>query len=69
MHRMLPPALILLAALSGCRQEPDFDQRYRQTQQKIDAKAAAIDRELDAAASDAAAAGAGETAAPEAAKL
>jgi len=60
MRRLTLPLLIVLAALAACKQEPDFDQRFDQTRQKIDARAAAIDRELDAAASDAAVAHAGE---------
>lgn len=47
-------ALILLAA---CKREPDFDTRYKAAEQQLQASSAAIDRELNAAQSDAAAAG------------
>ncbi|MBC7160119.1 MAG: hypothetical protein H5U21_08745 [Porphyrobacter sp.] len=49
------PAALLLAAilLAGCRQEPDFDERYDKAQAAIRARAAAIDRDLAAAAREA----------------
>ena len=49
------PAGLLLAAilLAGCRQEPDFDERYEKAQAAIRARAAAIDRDLAAAAREA----------------
>lgn len=56
MRKIILPLLVTLTSLSACKQEPDFDQRFAQTREKIDARAAAIDRELDIAASDAAAA-------------
>lgn len=49
-------ALVMVAALAGCS-KPSFDERYSSARQQLDKKAVAIDRELDAASSDAAAAG------------
>lgn len=49
--------------LACCRQEPDFDERYTAAQQRIEAKAGAIEDELAAAQRDAAA---GDSAAPPA---
>ncbi|MDE2435143.1 MAG: hypothetical protein KGM49_02675 [Sphingomonadales bacterium] len=49
-------AIILgLVLIAGCRREPSFDERYKAAQQRIDAKSAAIDKELasDGQASDA----------------
>ena len=45
------PAALLAAAvlLAGCRQEPDFDERYDKAEAAIRARAAAIDRDLAAA--------------------
>lgn len=45
-----PAALLAVAALlAGCRQEPDFDERYDKAEAAIRARAAAIDRDLAAA--------------------
>lgn len=44
-----------LAVLGGCGEQRSFDERYRQAQTRLDVRAAAIDQELDHAASDAAA--------------
>ena len=49
-------ALVALASLAGCRQQ-SFDERYQAAQHKLEAKTAAIDQDLAAAQSDAAAAG------------
>lgn len=57
---MLRLALLIgLLVLAGCRREPSFDERYKAAQQRLDAKAAAIDRELTDSGSDAAAAASG----------
>jgi len=58
--RLIAP-LIALLLVAGCRQEPGFDERYRQTRERLEQKASAIDRELDVAASDAAQAEAAAT--------
>lgn len=49
------PAALVAAAilLAGCRQEPDFDARYEKAEAAIRARAAAIDRDLTAAAREA----------------
>ncbi|MBS0475058.1 MAG: hypothetical protein JSR28_07895 [Proteobacteria bacterium] len=48
-------ALLLLAlALLGCKAEPSFDERFKARQKELDAKAQSIDRDIDAAQSDAA---------------
>ncbi len=48
-------ALILcVLLLAGCKEPRSFDEQYAETQRKLEAKASGIDRELDAAASDAA---------------
>ena len=52
-----PAAILALILLAGCKQQ-SFDERYKSAQQKLEAKTAAIDRELAAAESDAAQAGA-----------
>ncbi|MBS0482287.1 MAG: hypothetical protein JSR96_09065 [Proteobacteria bacterium] len=43
----LAPLFLLLAA---CRQEPDFDDRYKAAQQQIDARGVAIDKEIETGA-------------------
>jgi len=43
MRRLTAAALLLCAA---CGEEPDFDERYEQAQEKIGTKARAIDAEL-----------------------
>ena len=43
MRHLAAAALLLCAA---CREEPDFDQRYQEAQEKISTKARAIDAEL-----------------------
>ncbi|MFM5918647.1 MAG: hypothetical protein ACKOOL_14090 [Novosphingobium sp.] len=48
--------VLALLLLAGCQRE-SFDERYQSAQHKLDAKSAAIDHDLAAAASDAAAAG------------
>ena len=53
MRRLIVSLLLLLAAY---QREKSFDERYKAAQEKLAGKSAAIDRELDAAASDAAAA-------------
>lgn len=58
--------VVLIALLAaGCRQEPSFDERYAQTQRKLEAKASTIDAELAASASDAAAVESEASAAPD----
>lgn len=42
--------LLLLVALTGCKAEKSFDERYADTQKSINAKAGAIDDELAARA-------------------
>jgi len=49
-------AALALMLLAGCKQQ-SFDERYKSAQHKLEAKAAAIDQDLAAAQSDAAAAG------------
>lgn len=40
-------ALILVSLmLAGCQREPSFEERYAKTQQSLEQKAAAIDREV-----------------------
>jgi hypothetical protein len=58
-------AITVLLALSGCKQEPTFDERFDAAQKKLEAKAKAIDQELSVAASEGAAVAAGETGSPE----
>jgi outer membrane murein-binding lipoprotein Lpp len=41
-----PVAAFALLLLAGCKQEAGFDERYKAAEQKLDAKAAAIDRDL-----------------------
>jgi outer membrane murein-binding lipoprotein Lpp len=50
------PALLLLSA--GCHHEPSFDERYASAQAALGSEAAALDSDLKARESDAAAAGA-----------
>lgn len=38
--------LILLLVLAGCQEEPTFDERYAETQQRIGEKSRELDREL-----------------------
>lgn len=48
-------AVVLTAlALAGCRNEPDFDERYAKAQRELAEKSAAMDRELSVTASEAA---------------
>lgn len=42
-------ALLPLLLLAACHQEPDFDQRYAETQKQLEKKAAEIDRAVSAA--------------------
>ena len=46
-------ALILALLLAGCSREPSFDERYAATEQRLQTKAAQIDREAAAASSTA----------------
>ena len=47
MHRPAGTLIALLSLLAtGCSREPDFDQRYAETQRRLEARAKAIDREL-----------------------
>ena len=39
-------ACLVLIALSGCSSEPDFDERFEETQADIEARAKALDQEL-----------------------
>lgn len=43
-HMILP--VLLVAALSACKREPDFDQRYRDAGAKIGQTAEEIDRQI-----------------------
>ena len=49
-------AVLIVTLLTGCKQQ-SFDERYKSAQQKLEAKTAAIDKDLAVAQSDAAAAG------------
>lgn len=49
-------ALLVLILLAGCKQQ-SFDERYNAAQKKLEAKSAAIDKDLAVAQSDAAEAG------------
>ncbi len=40
-------AIIFALMLAGCSREPSFDQRYAAVEQRLKAKAAKIDRELE----------------------
>ncbi|WP_284126625.1 hypothetical protein [Parerythrobacter aestuarii] len=42
--RALAPCLLLLAA--GCEAEPDFDERYADAEQEVNAKAEELDKAL-----------------------
>lgn len=44
--------LAVLALSAACRREPDFDQRYKAAQQRLEAKSAGIDRDLASAAAE-----------------
>jgi outer membrane murein-binding lipoprotein Lpp len=59
-------AALALALLSGCGQEADFDQRYKAAGERLETKAAAIDKELEAAQREAAVAAPPDQAAPSA---
>ncbi len=48
-------AFALLLAVTACKQEPTFDERFDATQKSLEAKAKAIDQELSVAASEGAA--------------
>lgn len=47
---MRPAAIVAVlaafAVLAGCRQEPEFDERFEAAEKRIDAEAAALEREL-----------------------
>lgn len=49
MRRFVAVGLMLSAALSACRDEPSFDERYNAAQKKISVSADRIDRDLEAA--------------------
>ena len=52
---MRAAALFVLVLMSACKAEPSFDERYARTQQRLEARAAEIDRQVaSGAASDAA---------------
>lgn len=57
-------AFAVLLALTACKQEPTFDERFDAAQKKLEAKTKAIDQELSVAASEGAAAEAGESGSP-----
>lgn len=46
--------IIGLLALTACKQQASFDERYQKAQQQLEAKAADIEQDLGAAQSDAA---------------
>jgi len=58
-------AVLALVLLAACKREPDFDTRYKAAEQQLQASSAAIDRELDAAQGDAAAAGIAPSSTPD----
>jgi hypothetical protein len=60
------PIALCLALLAGCNREPDFDQRFKAAGERLETKAAAIDKELDAAQREAAAVAPPDQAAPSA---
>lgn len=39
-------ALLVLIMLAACKAEPSFDERYAQTQQRLETRAAEIDRQI-----------------------
>lgn len=39
-------AVILALLLAGCKREPSFDERYAATEQRLQARAAEIDRQV-----------------------
>lgn len=45
---VFPCLLLAQLALSACHKEPDFDARYDETQNKIEARAAEMDKDLKA---------------------
>ena len=52
--RTVAASLALLAALGGCRNEPDFDERFEKAQKDIEKTAREIERDLEKARKDAA---------------
>lgn len=53
MRCTVPLALLLLTAAAACRDEPSFDERYDAAQKKISVSAERIDRDLEAAPTEA----------------
>ena len=49
MRRVAAVALLLLAA---CRDEPDFEERYAETQERVEATAEGIQTDLEAGLQD-----------------
>ena len=52
--RTVAASLALLAALGGCRNEPDFDERFEKAQKDIEKTAREIERDLEKARKEAA---------------
>jgi len=44
---MRPVLVALLFAVSACREEPDFDERYDETRKQIGERAGELDKELE----------------------
>lgn len=59
-------SLALTVLLVGCKQQPSFDERFKAKQGELEDRANAIDRELDASRSQAAADGSGGNDTPDA---
>lgn len=57
-------AFAVLLALTACKQEPSFDERFDAAQKSLEAKTKAIDQELAVAASEGAVIEAGESGSP-----
>ena len=47
MHRWLSLLLPASLSLTACSSRPDFDRKYAEQQQELDARAAAMDAQID----------------------